>query len=60
MENNHNQPATEKGKQEPQNVTADTEAQAKEKTEPLKKDVIDDQEEGDMNNGELGAGLGKQ
>jgi hypothetical protein len=62
MENNSIQPAAaETGTQEPQNVSGKTEAQAKEKTEPLKEDAAKgtDQEEGNMNNGELGSGMGK-
>lgn len=59
--NNNKQPAIEKGKQEPQNVSGKTEPQVKERTEPLKEDqrTGNDQEEGSMDHGELGAGLGK-
>ncbi len=63
MNNNDDKPAAiETGKQALQNVSGNTEAQAKEKTEPLKEDEArrDDQQEGNMNNGELGAGIGKK
>lgn len=62
MQNNNNktQP-TQEGKAAPQNVSANTEEQARQKTEPIKGDEVSrkDQREGDMDNGELGAGLGE-
>jgi hypothetical protein len=59
--NDEKQPAMETGKQEPQNISGKNESQAKERTEPLKEDEATrhDQEEGSMDHGELGAGLGK-
>jgi hypothetical protein len=60
MDNTHKPASTETGKKEPQNVSGKTEEQAKEKSEPLQNDETEreDQEEGNMNNGELGANLG--
>lgn len=56
-----NTPA-DSGKQTPETVAAGTERETKQKTEPLRADDggRDDKNEGDMNNGELGAGLKKE
>ena len=62
MENHNSQPASDNtDKQRPQNISADTEALAKEKTDPLtdQEDAGIDRDEGNMDNGELGAGLKK-
>jgi hypothetical protein len=63
MENdNKGQVQSGPDKNQPQNISGKNEAQTKERTEPLQADKLGwkDYQEGDMNNGELGAGLRKE
>ena len=59
MENNSSTLQSDTGKVRPQQVAGNNEEQAKEKTAPLKQEDANptDRDEGDMNNGEVGAGL---
>ncbi len=55
------QPAVANGKSIHQHVAGENEAQTKEKTKPLTQDSEqEDREEGDMKNGEIGAGFEKE
>lgn len=56
---NRNEERSQKEMEEPQNISGKNVAQTKERTEPLKGDEthLRDQQEGEMDNGELGAGL---
>lgn len=61
QENKSNNKSTD-DKAEPENIAGKTEGQAKQKTEPLEgnKNATRDKHEGNMHNGELGAGLKKE
>jgi hypothetical protein len=59
MEKDNRQQPSQQEKAAPQNVSGNSEAQTKQKTEPITEEdnLHKDKDEGNMDNGELGAGL---